>query len=509
MKNIDIYKKIVPITIIFLILNMSILLVHISTVNAQNQEAKLTGIITDQGVDTNNDGSFDSLLIGVEINVTNAGIYNVEVFGLYDSSSNYVEISNENSTYLNSGIQVVYVSLDGSSIYASGLNLNTIAIIDLYGESGNEIDVRYDLSLSQTYSFFDFQHVPSMFGFNNVQRNIILDQTGNIFVNNIYSLRNLGFWANSINIGFPEGAYDFEVRDEMGTLDSTTNDNNMNITLRNTIYENETETIHVNYHLKWDDQITQENGIDYFFSFAFYEEFNTLIKKLMVSVTLPKGATYHSSTNLNPDNVEKVNLQETLKFSLSDVAPSEDLEFIIKYNYNIFWGSFYPTLWVGILAIIGYAGFFFLGSQKIISTPTMQVPMNDINNFVEAYDEKTSIKSELESLDERLKKGKIPRRRYKVRKKMLDSRLSTISRNLSTIRRKLRASGSKYSRLMNQLEVAETKLEGTERDIQRIKLRYNRGEISKNAYRNLLSEYQSGTEDAENTIDGVLLRLRD
>ncbi|PVX24111.1 MAG: hypothetical protein CW716_10770 [Candidatus Bathyarchaeum sp.] len=151
----------------------------------------------------------------------------------------------------------------------------------------------------------------------------------------------------------------------------------------------------------------------------------------------------------------------------------------------------------------------FWGTPKTISAPTIQVPLKDLKSFVDTYEEKMTIQSELESLEERLQKGKIPRRRYKVRKKMLDGRLSTVSRTISTLQAKIRASGSKYSRLMNQLEVAETKLEGVKRDIQRVKSRYSRGEISKGAYGKLVEEYQNRIEDATATIDGVLLRLRD
>ncbi|MCJ7721436.1 hypothetical protein MUO98_03385, partial [Candidatus Bathyarchaeota archaeon] len=104
---------------------------------------------------------------------------------------------------------------------------------------------------------------------------------------------------------------------------------------------------------------------------------------------------------------------------------------------------------------------------------------------------------------------KIPRRRYKIRRKMLDGRLSAISRNLSSISETIRAAGSKYATMLRQIEVAEAKLEGAEKDIQRIKARYSRGEVSKGAYGKLLEDYQSRIEDAEATIDGVLLGLRD
>lgn len=491
------------------ILIISIVLVQSSLVIAQDQPAKLTGSITDQAVDTDNDGTYNELVIGVEINVTTQGTFGVEVFGLYDSSANYVEVSNTNSTYLNAGLHIVDVHLDGSIIYSSGLNLNKIAIIDLYDDSENEIDARYDLSLSKTYSFFEFQHVPATFSFDKVQNRIILDQENNILVTNIYSITNLGSWANSVNINFPENAYDFEVRDEMGTLEKTLDGNTMNISFRTVIFENETENIYLNYHLMREDYITQKNGNDFSLSFSFLEEFNSSIKTLTVYITLPKGAIYQSSSGLNPEKVEKIDLQDTIKFSFYDVLSSNDLDFLIQYKYNVFWGSFYPTLWVGILVIIVTVGFYFLGNPKTISTSSISIPTNEIRSFVDAYEEKTKAQSELKSLEERLNKGKVSRRRYKVRKKLLDSRLSSISRNLSTLRGTLRASGSKFKRLMNELEVAETKLEGTEKDIRRIKLRYSRGEISKNSYGNLLNEYQDRIEDAEGIIDGVLLRLRD
>ena len=92
---------------------------------------------------------------------------------------------------------------------------------------------------------------------------------------------------------------------------------------------------------------------------------------------------------------------------------------------------------------------------------------------------------------------------------MLDGRLSTVSRNLSTLSEKIRSAGSKYANMMRQIEVAEANLEGAERDMQRVQTRYRRGEVSKGAYGKLLEEYKSRIEEAEATIDGVLLRLRE
>jgi chromosome segregation ATPase len=162
------------------------------------------------------------------------------------------------------------------------------------------------------------------------------------------------------------------------------------------------------------------------------------------------------------------------------------------------------------LVVLASVTVLFWGTKKPISTvPTIKVPSKDLRSFVDSYEEKMRIRSELKSLESRLRKGKIPRRRFKVRKKMLESRLSTVSRNLFSLRENIKAAGSRYANMMRQIEVAETNLESAEMDIQRVKNRYKRGEVSKGAYRKLMEEYDGRIEEAETSIDGTLLRLRE
>jgi hypothetical protein len=509
-KNAHTHKRILPKMMISLLIISTLLffLVQVSPVSAQDEAASLTGIIYDEGVDTDGDGAFDYLQLGVEVNVTSAATYTVDVGGLYDSTYNAISVLTENSTYLDVGIHVVYLNLNGSEIYASGVNPTYIARINL-NQSDTFLDVLYDQSLSKQYSYDEFQRPIVEIEINEIEREIILDQVGSICVTNAYYITNLGFWTNTVEVGFPEGAYDFAVRDEMGTLETRTETEKMTVTLRETIDTNETETLYMNYRIPWEKCVSQQNGLDYNLHFTFYEQFNSTIGKLTVSITLPQGAEFQSSTPLDPNSIEKSGLQETLNFAFSNVAPSENLDFSINYKQLIFWASFYPTIWMGILAIAASAVTFFWKAPKPSASPMISVPPKDLKSFVDAYEEKTRIRAELESLETRLRKGKIPRRRFKVRKKMLDGRLSTVSRNLSTLSEKIRSAGSKYASMMRQIEVAETNLDGAERDMQRVKTRYRRGEISKGAYGKLMEEYNHRIEEAEATIDGVLLRLRE
>ena len=471
--------------------------------------AYLTGTITDEGVDDNDDGYFDFLKLGVEVNVTIAGTFTVDAGGVYDPSYNSVSVLTLNSTFLNSGITFVYLDLNGAEIYTAGVNPTTIASIFLYDSSNTTLSELHDETLPNTYTYDQFQRPPTDVELTQVERQIMLNQAGDIYVANSYWITNLGFSTNIIDIGVPDDAYDFTVRDEMGNLEITNETGILTINLRRALNQSAKEPLYVFYHLPWKNYVDQKNSDAFTTSFTFYEQFNSTIESLKVSVILPEGASFKSSNPVDPQTIEKIAIQETLSFEFSNVYPSQNLNFEINYRYQTFWASFYPTIWIGILALAGAVFAFFWKMPKPSISTMIPIQSKILNNFVESYEEKTRIRAELESLDERVQKGKIPRRRYKVRKKMLDGRISTISRNLSSLGEEIRSAGSKYAKMIKQLETAEIKLEDAKKDLQELELRYRKKEITKSTYSKLLEENQSKMEDAEATIDGVLIRLRE
>jgi chromosome segregation ATPase len=146
-----------------------------------------------------------------------------------------------------------------------------------------------------------------------------------------------------------------------------------------------------------------------------------------------------------------------------------------------------------------------------VTVPTVAVSLRSerIQAFVDAYEEKRKITSEIESLETRVRKGKIPRRRYKVQRKTLETRLNTLSRSLTEIKERMSAAGGIYADLMRQLEITETEINEVEANIKSIEARHSRGELSLEAYRKLLADYQRRKEKAKTTINGTLLRLRE
>jgi hypothetical protein len=123
--------------------------------------AVLTGTIYDEGIDTDGDGLFNSLQVGVEVNVTDAAEYEVGVSNLYGTVSVYVY--NYYLSFLEPGIQIINVSLAGAAIYGSHGNVDYIGSISLAIFEKHDYYIYYytlqDIGsrpLNRTYSYNEF-----------------------------------------------------------------------------------------------------------------------------------------------------------------------------------------------------------------------------------------------------------------------------------------------------------------------------------------------------------------
>lgn len=239
---------------------------------------------------------------------------------------------------------------------------------------------------------------------------------------------------------------------------------------------------------------------------------NILIKKLTLSVSLLEGARFQSFS-ITPTNIQKNVFAETATFTFYSVTSLIERNITVTYSYSPLWISFRPTLWAGTLAAIACAVILANQASKraaaAVVVPITPIEPEVLRDFVRDYEEKRKIVSELKSLERQVRKGKVSRRRYKMRRKMLENRLSLLTKEIAELARKIRGAGAKYADLIRQLEVAETELEGLEVDVRRIETRRKRGELSAEAYRNLLASYNQRRDKARTVIDGVLLRLRE
>jgi hypothetical protein len=353
---------------------------------------------------------------------------------------------------------------------------------------------------------------------NKIERQLMPDQWGNLFLADLYQVTNKATKPlSALEIQLPPGAYSHSVRDASGDRPWISTENGVAIRLRNVLNENEKATFTVAYQLPRESYIEKHGWHDFKLTFNSFEPFQWTIRELTVAVILPEGAEIpeevYKALALRVSegelHIQKSTFQETVTFVFLNATPFHDLNFDLTYRQLVFWASFRPTLWIGVLAAVVAAITLFWRAPKVPRVPTIPVPPKDIRRFVDTYEKKTRRLRELESIEKQALKGKISRRQYKVRKRALENRISVTSRNLAGLREKLSAAGQKYADMMRQVEVAETRLMGAETDIRRLETRYRHGEISKEAYRRLLNEYNRRRDGARTTIDGALLRLRE
>ncbi|MGE5187474.1 MAG: hypothetical protein ACM3JE_00445, partial [Betaproteobacteria bacterium] len=133
----------------------------------------------------------------------------------------------------------------------------------------------------------------------------------------------------------------------------------------------------------------------------------------------------------------------------------------------------------------------------------------DIEEFVDAYEERKQLRNELHSMDVRAQKGKIPRRQYKVQRQAIEIRMEGISKNIERKKAKFRSHTGVYGDLVKQLDLAEEDFAEAEANIKNLEARQSSGEISLETYKRSIGDYQKKRDKAESAINGILLRLRE
>ncbi len=272
---------------------------------------------------------------------------------------------------------------------------------------------------------------------------------------------------------------------------------------------NQSKSLKLTYSLSAEDQLVQLNPQTYVLTLDLSKDMRMMPKTFALSIAFPEGAAIQSFPQ-EAFAIQRGVFQQTLSLTASNITWLQNEQWSITYSYAVFWASFRPTLWATTLVILGsIVAFAWQKPKPAAPVSIILVPRKTLNEFVETYEEKKKILSELDQVKRQALKGKISRRRYKVRKTTLENRLSALSKKLADMRQKVMSGGAKYADMMRQLEVAETELDNVEADMRRIEVLFKRGEITAQTYRQLLEGDLRRQEKATVTIDGIILRLRE
>lgn len=359
---------------------------------------------------------------------------------------------------------------------------------------------------------------------NELSRQLSISEFGGVISSDSYYITNRQSESlNFTNIPLPQNVSSVTAQDQFGrTLTQpiqVAGGNKYKISFLEPIRANESTRFTVRYSLPT-NYIVQSGINNFAFNISLFHDLDSYIDQTSVSFMVPEGSTVSSFEDTITDgrrDILRNVFQETATVSMNGLTSFDSFSVRILYSYSPLWLSFRPTIWIWVLAIIGSVILAVwrrpkapsAGAAAVQPAAMMRLTPESLKTFTDSYEEKMKITAEIDSLEARVRKGKIPRQRYKVLRRTLETRLNTISRDLEGSKQTMRGAGGKYSDLMRQLEIAEAQINEAETNIASIEARHNRGELSLEAYRKFMSDYTRRKEEAETAISGILLRLRE
>lgn len=377
----------------------------------------------------------------------------------------------------------------------------------------------YDVSQVDAY-------VPSnniqIFEIQQLTRQVEIDAFGQITVSDSYHLTNNSTQGlGSVDVDVPLNASNISAYDALGALSQQivseeTGLNRSRIGFSLSAAPTAVEAFTVTYHLP-DNVYVSRQGNVFVINMMFFQEEKVYIDQVSVGFVLPEGARLSSFSTTAPGNsygVKRDVFQESLTVDQQQVISADSFAVSLSYSYDALWLALVPTMWMWALSIVGsvvvLAWKIPKAPSEVVGPPTgARLRPEDVRSFVDSYDEKMKIESEIDLLEDRVQKGRIPRRRYKAQKRTFEIRLNTIDKALGEIGGRMHSAGGHYSDLMKQLEIAETEIDEVEANMKSIEARHGRAEISLETYRKLLADYERRKDRAKATINGILLRLRE
>ncbi|MEM1716062.1 MAG: hypothetical protein QXN24_00375 [Candidatus Bathyarchaeia archaeon] len=348
-----------------------------------------------------------------------------------------------------------------------------------------------------------------------VRREISVDEWGRIYVTDLYDTVMVNI--DSFRIILPPGSANiavYDIYDRYSDNDVFVEKSEhgvfLSISLRDRLKRNERTRIAVLYSLPTQSYIERKNLQVYSLKVNITRPDEWFIPKIIVSVLLPEGASIINGGRHPSAKYEKIELfREKFTLEYYNITRYESLSpLCIDYQYAFLWAAFRPTM----LAII------LIGLASIISvlikppgktTYAITFSPETLTTFLQACEEMEDIYSKIESLREEYIRGKIPKRRYRLMKKMLEEQLRATRKKIMDLKTQIESTRDPYADLMKQLERAINDIEDARRSIDEVDMKLRQGEISVGEHRKLIDEYTGRISRAKSLIEEAILKIKE
>lgn len=363
-----------------------------------------------------------------------------------------------------------------------------------------------------------------------LNRQISIDASGAITATDTYRIVDNS--TNSITsflVNLPLSATGITARDQFGNvLPIATYQTNsqvyvQNVTLAVAVNQGETAQLSLFYSLP---SVSPAQFSRYVLNIGLVPYLNYYVDAVTVTITPPEGATVVSpalSQLGTSSTITRSAFQETVTINRQGVSfvdstiPSQGIV-SITFDYSPLWIAFRPTSWMFAITAVGLVVVALWmrpkskpsAAPRPVYRPAEGVVMSpeSVKQFVDSYEEKIKITTEMSTLEARAAHGRIPRRRYKVQRMAMEHRLETLANTIGQLKEVLRGAGGTYADLVRQLEVAEVESEEAQLALKNLEINHETGEIGLEAYRKQLTDLERRKTKAETRVNDLLQRVR-
>lgn len=349
-------------------------------------------------------------------------------------------------------------------------------------------------------------------------RNIILDSWGNSLIYDTYHVRNTGSEIlYFFDFPLPPTAESVKAYDGFGPLSMFVSErgesNAARVTFRyplrgdqGTTSSRDGYTVTIHYQQPTQNQLTAPTPLTSLtLNLQVLSSQNFIIEKQTIQVTLPEGAIYLQATP-TPSNTSAL-LTPSITYSHQKVAPFTTLQFSLLYDFNVFWATFRPTLWLGIIILCVVAIIYVRRQKQAVPASLPDQNTSLIYTLIDACGERTGLWNQLETLENDFDNRRIRRKDFNRRRRILIQKLSTINNEIATFSKRVSALGIHYQGYIARLTQAETEFRATRTEMARLRTQLRRGRLSSDIYKQEKTEQDKAIQRIKATIDDIVFDL--
>jgi|GEM_PF-2683347 len=341
---------------------------------------------------------------------------------------------------------------------------------------------------------------------------------GTIQVTRTYKLINSGSTTvSSIVILLPKDASDISATDDMGLIAAKIVEGqggkNVTVTFRYSlrgevggVAYNEAYTFSLHYTLPSSLYLTQPEFGSFRLEFNASTGVEFPVGERTVVVTLPEGSEF-LLTDLEMYNCRVVGLTPVISYTPTGLQPTDEIHVLVNYRFLPIWSAFRPTLWIGIVVAIVVTAYLLRQRSGKMEVREGHVDTELLRSFVNSLDEELGLWEDLDQLEEAFDNGRLGRKDYNRRRRILDNRIRSLSGSLSRLKQGVRQISQRYARSVERVETAEAEMAILRNDFSRLRSQFRAGRLSRSSFEDLLMDHRRRAGKVRAIIEAVIIEL--